>query len=120
MKRFTFILAAVLITASLAFSQGVQVTLLHTSDSHSHLTESGVKNTSGFPTQGGISRFTGMVGYLKPLNQIRYSSIAEIIQSEISCSTVISAFPNCRFCRVQDATQWLSATMNLTWALTHY
>ncbi len=65
MKRFTFILAAVLITASLAFSQGVQVTLLHTSDSHSHLTESGVKNTSGYPTQGGISRFTGMVGYLK-------------------------------------------------------
>jgi 5'-nucleotidase len=65
MKRFSLLLAAVLITASLAFSQGVEVTLLHTSDSHSHLTQSGAKDFAGYPTQGGISRFAGMVGYLK-------------------------------------------------------
>jgi 5'-nucleotidase len=65
MKRFCLLLAAVLMTASLVFSQGVQVTLLHTSDSHSHLTQSGVKDVFGYPTQGGISRFAGMVGYLK-------------------------------------------------------
>jgi 5'-nucleotidase / UDP-sugar diphosphatase len=66
MKRFSLLLVAVLMTASLSFSQ--QVTILHTSDSHSHLTESGVKDINGYPTQGGISRLAYQVGIIKTTN----------------------------------------------------
>lgn len=63
MKKIIITLTAFVMTAVLSFSQ--QVTILHTSDSHSHLTESGVKDINGYPKQGTISRVAYTVGAVR-------------------------------------------------------
>ncbi|MBS1517997.1 MAG: 5'-nucleotidase C-terminal domain-containing protein [Bacteroidetes bacterium] len=64
---FTFAVSLVMILLSLNLvsAQGTQITILHTSDSHSHLDATGPKNWHLEGTLGGISKAATVIGTVK-------------------------------------------------------
>ena len=64
-KIFVTAVFILMISIQFTFAQGTQITILHTSDSHSHLDATGPKNRQLEGTLGGIAKAATVIGTIK-------------------------------------------------------
>ena len=64
-NRFTRVTLLSLVLAVFLFGQGVNVTILHVNDTHSHLDAFGPKDHNLDGTTGGIARAASVIGMVK-------------------------------------------------------